>query len=53
MDEQETEKAQPDPRKEWLTPELIFEDIHDVTQGGTGKQPVFGGENKVTPFYHS
>lgn len=53
MDEQKTETVQPDPRKEWLTPELIIENIDDVTMGGTGKQPVFGGENKVTSFYHS
>jgi hypothetical protein len=53
MDEQKTETVQPEPPKEWSTPELIIEDIHDVTQGGSGKQPVFGGENKVTSFYHS
>jgi hypothetical protein len=53
MDEKKTEAVQPEPRKEWLTPELIIEDINEVTQGGTGGQPVFGGENKTTTFYHS
>lgn len=52
MDETLTNET-PDPRKEWETPELIVEDITGNTRGGTGAQPVFGGENKQTTFYHS
>jgi hypothetical protein len=52
-DEQPNDALRPEAQKEWLTPELIIEDINDLTQGGTGGQPVFGGENKVTTFYHS
>lgn len=56
MDEPKKETmqtVQPAPRKEWLTPELIIEEISELTHGGTGKQPVFGGENKITTFYFS
>jgi hypothetical protein len=52
MDEKHTDTPQPD-QKEWLTPELIVEEITDLTRGGTGRAPVFGGENKVTTYYHS
>ena len=53
MDEPPKDTPQPQAQKEWLTPELIFEDVKEITLGGTGKQPVFGGENKITTFYHS
>jgi hypothetical protein len=53
MDEPKAEAVQPEPRKEWLTPELIIEDVSDITHGGSGGQPVFGGENKITTYYHS
>jgi len=54
MDEPKAvESVKPDEPKEWVTPELVVEDVKDVTFGGTGLQPVFGGENKVTTFYHS
>ena len=56
MDEPKTETVetvQPEPRKEWRTPELIIEEIKDLTRGGTGTEPVFGGENKITTFYKS
>jgi hypothetical protein len=53
MDEPITETASTDEPKEWETPELIVEDITDLTKGGSGGQPVFGGENKVTTYYHS
>ena len=56
MDEQKpetVEAVQPEPRKEWLTPELIIEEISDLTRGGSGTATVFGGENKITVFYKS
>jgi hypothetical protein len=53
MDEPLTETIPTDEQKEWVTPELIVEDITDLTHGGSGRQPVFGGENKITTFYHS
>jgi hypothetical protein len=53
MDEPIAETTPMDEQKEWVTPELIVEDIIDLTRGGAGRQPVFGGENKVTTYYHS
>jgi hypothetical protein len=57
MDEQPKDTEQPEAPsvapKAWVTPVLIFEEISEITQGGTGGQPVFGGENKVTTYYHS
>lgn len=53
MDELKPEILPITEQKEWVTPELVVEDIVEATRSGTGKQPVFGGENKVTAFYHS
>ncbi len=39
--------------KEWLTPELIFEEVLEVTHGGRGDERLLAREDKVTTYYHS
>jgi hypothetical protein len=59
MDEPQTDRPQPEKvqpekaLKEWLTPELIFEEVSDITRGGTGRNRNLATEDKVTTYYHS
>lgn len=54
MDERNmVETDQPLALQEWVTPELIVEDVKDVTFGGTGDEVVFGGEDQISNYYHS
>lgn len=54
MDEPETgSRREPDELKEWATPELIVEDVKDVTRGGTGPDPQFATEEVIGTVYRS
>jgi hypothetical protein len=53
MDEQRTDTPQPQAQKEWQTPELIFEEVKEVTRGGRGDERNLAREDKVTTYYHS
>jgi hypothetical protein len=44
---------EPDELKEWVTPELIVEDVKDVTLGGTGDEPILATEEEIGTYYHS
>ena len=47
------EQPEQDELKEWLTPELIFEEVLEVTHGGRGDERLLAREDKVTTYYHS
>jgi hypothetical protein len=51
MDEQR-ETVAPQELLDWVTPELIVEDVKSVTQGG-GTYPVAGREDVVGSYYTS
>jgi hypothetical protein len=42
-----------DERQDWVTPELVVEDVKEITRGGTGPYPIIGGEEQTSAFYHS
>ena len=53
MDEQRSSQAAPNgDKREWVTPELIIEEVKSVTQGG-GRVPVAGREDVEGSYYTS
>ncbi len=53
MDEPKAETTPTNALKEWVTPDLIVEDVQDVTRGGRGDERLLAREDKITIYYHS